>query len=58
MEPIIKKEEREEFEKLARPVIEFLCKNFDPHVKAIITTDSCEITEGLLRIPIDDYIPD
>jgi hypothetical protein len=58
MDPVIKKEEREEFEKLARPLIKFLCENFHPHVQAIITPGSCEITESLMRIPVEDYIPD
>ena len=47
-----------EFEKLSRPLIEFLNKNYHPHAKIIITTDSCEIVEGLIGRVIEDYIPD
>jgi hypothetical protein len=52
------KEIREEFEKLSSPLIEFLNKNFHPHAKIIITTDSCEITEGTVAVIIRDYIQD
>jgi hypothetical protein len=57
MEPIIKKEQQEEFFKLARPLIEFLNRYLHPHAKIIITTDYCEIVEGLIGGVIEDYIP-
>lgn len=57
MKPI-SKEQMEEFEKLARPLIEWLNNNYHPHVEATITPVSAEISEGIVFIPVKDYIKD
>jgi len=43
----MKKKQIKEFEELVRPVIQFLDKNFHPHVKIIIENDHAEIVEGI-----------
>ena len=55
---IVTKEKMEEFEALARPMIEFLNENFHPHVEVRITPDSAAISSGECFIPIKDYIKD
>lgn len=48
-----------EFEKAARPLIQYLCENHHPHVTAIITPVSCELLEGKEANPrILDYLVD
>jgi hypothetical protein len=49
---------REEFEKLSRPLIKFLCENFHPHATVIINTDSAELLNGVAAFRTGDYIPD
>jgi len=55
---IVSKEQVLEFEKIARPVIQWLNDNCHPHVIAIIDTSSAELLEGVCRIPVNDYIKD
>ena len=52
------KEQREEFEKLSKPLIKFLNDNLDPHCKIIIECDYAEILSGLCGIPTDEFIKD
>ena len=44
---MIKPELRTEFRELAKPVVEFLQKNFHPHARVIIDCTSAEIVEGV-----------
>lgn len=37
-----------EFASLARPLMEFLCNEFHPHVTVIITPTSAELLEGVV----------
>lgn len=57
-EVIVRDSRRAEFEALCRPLIKFINDNYHPHVKAIIDCGGCELVEGLMGIPIDDYIRD
>ena len=43
----IDKEKQKEFERAAKPLIEFLRKNFHPHVAVIVDTCSVELLEGI-----------
>ncbi len=46
-------------EEIARPLLKYLCENYHPHVKVIITGTSIEVLEGIGSIPnINDYIVD
>ena len=43
----------EEFRELAKPMVEFLQKNFHPHAKVIIDCTSAEIVEGIIGEPFE-----
>ena len=51
-------QERDKFEKIARPLIKFLNNNFHPHVTVIVTNTSAEITEGIISFVTDEYLKD
>lgn len=52
------KEELSAFEKLARPLIQWLNENHNPHTSIIITTTNAEVVQGLVAFPCNDYIKD
>jgi hypothetical protein len=52
------KQRQEEFEKVVRPVIEFLCKNYHPHCTIIIDQANAELLEGEIILHTEDYIQD
>jgi hypothetical protein len=37
----------DEFEEIAKPLIEFIRKNYHPHVTVIVTNEYAEILEGI-----------
>lgn len=41
----------EELEKLAKPLAEWLNKNFNPHTKIIIECNSAEVVSGEMCVP-------
>ena len=43
---------------LAKPLIEYLNENYDPHTKIIITTDSSEVVSVKMRFATDEFIKD
>lgn len=47
------KEKLEEFEKLTKPLNEWLQKNGHPHQQIIITFDSAELVEGVLAVSFE-----
>jgi hypothetical protein len=52
-------EESDDFEKVVRPVLKYLCENHHPHVTVIITPTSAELVEGVKAIrQILDYVKD
>lgn len=55
---ILTEEQRKEFEKVVRPVMEYLGdpKVFHPHIKVIIDNGRAEILEGIATIVTEDYI--
>lgn len=44
---IINEEKQKEFEKAAMPLIEFLQRNYHPHVAVYVDSCSAEILEGV-----------
>ena len=53
------KEQQEEFDRLTRHVIKFLCDNCHPHVSVIITPTNAELLEGVCSTgEILDYLRD
>lgn len=49
---------RQEFEALTRPVIEWLNRNYHPHVTVVIDTTSAELLEGSIAYTTNDYLRD
>jgi hypothetical protein len=43
----------DEFKALCKPLNEWLQKNYHPHTKIIIETDSAEIVEGTMAVPFE-----
>ena len=50
--------QRDEFEKLARPLIKFLNDNFSPHTTIIISPVNAELLTGLCAFTTHDYVRD
>lgn len=46
------KEKQKELEQIATPLIEWLNKNYNPHCKIIIDTNSIEVVSGELIVNI------
>lgn len=46
-------EKLEEFEKLTKPLNDWLQENGHPHQQIIITFDSAELVEGVLAVPFE-----
>lgn len=57
---IIDKKTRDEFEKLAKPLILFLNNSdiFHPHMKIIITSTNAEVLEGSFNVVTTEYVKD
>ena len=53
---IFNKEQREEFERLVRPLIEFINKNGYPHVVVVVDSTSAELSEGVCSVYTEDYL--
>jgi 2'-5' RNA ligase len=46
----------DEFEKAARPLMEYLAKNYHPHVTVLVDSVHAELVEGLATFRTEDYI--
>ena len=57
---ILTEEQRKEFEKIVKPVMEYLSNPeiFHPHIKIIIDSTSAELVEGLSSVHTDEFIKD
>lgn len=51
-------EKRPEFEKVVKPVIEFINNYYHPHVKIIIDCGSAEIVEGEMTMKTEEFWKD
>lgn len=47
-----------EFERLARPLIEFLNREGHPHMRIIINVTGAEMVEGVRGVFTEDYLRD
>lgn len=54
----MKPEQEEEFKKIAKPLIKWLCENCNPHTSVIIDCTSAEVVEGVCGIVTDEYVRD
>lgn len=55
---ILTKEQIEQLEEAAKPLIKFLAENFHPHVKVIVEDDGAEILEGSATVKCDEFLKD
>lgn len=55
---ILTKEQKEQFEEAARPLIKHLAENYHPHMTTIVTCGSAELMEGSMSVRTEDYIKD
>jgi hypothetical protein len=55
---ILNEQQREEFEKAARPLMEWIGKNCHPHVTTIVDCSRAELVEGVNSFVTEDYILD
>ncbi len=51
-------EQRNELEKLTRPIIKYLNDNFHPHITVVINTVGAELLEGICNYSTKDYLKD
>ena len=51
-------EQQKEFEKLARPLIQFINNNFNPHTEIVIDTTGARVVMGEMAFYTEDYIKD
>ena len=54
----MQEQKREDLIKLTTPLIEWLNKNYHPHVKVIVDPTTAELVEGLTSYCTVDYIHD
>ena len=52
------KSKREAFEKAAKPLMEFLADNYNPHTKVIVDNSRAEIVCGEMCFNTDEFIKD
>lgn len=50
--------QRQVFEQLARPLIQFLNEHANPHTSIIITTTDAEVVFGVCAFTTTDYVKD
>lgn len=55
---ILSKQQMMEFEAASKPLIKWLNENCHPHVTVIIDCGSANLSEGICRVVVKDYIKD
>ncbi len=55
---VLTDKQREEFEAVTRPVVEWLNKNCHPHVVVTVDPTHAELNEGVFAYPTYDYVRD
>ena len=55
---ILDKQQREELERVARPLVKWINDNCHPHVVVVVDSTNIELLEGVCSIIIEDYIRD
>lgn len=51
-------ENKEEFERIAKEMIKYLCENHHPHTHVIIDCTTAEISEGISCVNTEEYLKD
>ncbi len=55
---ILTKEQVNEFEEAAKPLVKWLCENCHPHVSVIVEPSGAELLEGIASVKIEEFIKD
>ena len=55
---ILTEEQIKEFEEKVKPLMEWLGKNFHPHVKVVVDYSDAEILESSMAFRTEDYVAD
>lgn len=55
---ILTKEQIQQFEEAAKPLMKYLAENHHPHVKVIVRGASAELLEGLSSFHSDKFLID
>ena len=55
---ILSTEQLRELHDASKPLVKFLCDNFNPHVQVIVSPNSSEFVEGLAMTKIENFIKD
>ena len=55
---MLKKEQIEDFEKLAKPLVKWLNENGNPHSIIVIECDSARVYDGECSSPVSEFIKD
>jgi len=55
---MVTKEQMEQFEALARPLVKFLNDNCDPHAEIVVDSTSARLLSGECSVPITEYVKD
>lgn len=55
---ILTKEQREQLEEAAKPLMKFLSENFHPHVHVTVDSNTAEFVEGVATVRFDGYLLD
>ena len=55
---ILTKEQIEQFEEAAKPLVKWLNDNCNPHTTIIVEPDGAEVLSGSARVKIEEFIKD
>ena len=55
---ILSKDKIDEFQEAAKPLIKWLNENCHPHVTAVVECGSAELSEGVCRVVVEEFIKD
>lgn len=55
---MLNEKQKQELEQLAKPLVKFLNENCHPHTHITIDCTHVELWEGVVGIPIDEYLRD
>lgn len=51
-------EKMKQFEEAAKPLVKFLCENFNPHATVIVTPTGAELVQGEMSVKIEEFLKD
>lgn len=55
---IATKKQIDEMEQLAKPLVKFLCDNFQPHVSIVVMPSGVHLHEEVVGVTVTEFIKD